>query len=352
MKKSIREMALFMKGILPADIPETYKLKSIFKDVTDEESIRKGILAYRDFLYSFCDYLITNGNLYEKPPSKSKKDDDHHVLLRTAYPFLYNVQNVLLNIGYMGKLDDNVVTLIPGDLQLAVKLSKPKLIECLRLLSHCGIHFNGIDLDAKKPDISKVESLEISYPNSPEMMAGLKIMAIADKDLPYITSNRDIFLRCDYRVPKDEDTEITLVLKDYVNSLPGELQDFVLNLHQRYLDAGLTCKKHISILNVRFIYFYKSKELWTFSASVNTGYRLLIKAVNTHKYSDVIEKFPMTLQEKIAKGYGCEKKLYGERCQKGCHGFTFPIDNSILAINENIETWIDNELLCLMKRGK
>ena len=43
-KKSISEMALFMKDILPAEIPETYRLKSMFKDVADEKSTEKAYL--------------------------------------------------------------------------------------------------------------------------------------------------------------------------------------------------------------------------------------------------------------------------------------------------------------------
>lgn len=48
-----------------------------------------------------------------------------------------------------------------------------------------------------------------------------------------------------------------------------------------------------------------------------------------------------------ALGYGCERKKIGEPCQKGCHGFSFPLDDSILDMSRNIELWIDKELSCL-----
>lgn len=360
MENAISDMARYIKNIIPPSIPETYTLKPMFKHISGEENIRNGILAFRDFLYLVCDRLIADGSLYEKSV-KNTKDNVSHPSLPVSYPFLNNVKSILFNIGYHGELIKNDGSIFLDDLklltsvigadggQMKAKISVPKLIQALNFLACCGINFDGIDLDTGTLDMSGPTSLIISYPDNPVMLTGLKVMAIAQKDL-YTKGNHDIFLRCDYRVLKDEDTELLSILKDFVAPLPTVVQDFALKLHQRYLDAGLTCKVDVFYLGIRFIYSYKNKEIWTFSAAQESGYRILIKAQNTHKYSDVIERFPLTLQEKISRGYGCNKKLFGENCQKGCHGYSFLLDDSIIEISQDIETWLDEEVSCLHRK--
>lgn len=360
MQNTISDMAKFIKYIIPSKIPETYTLKAMFEQVSGEENIRNGILAFRDLLYRVCDRLIADGSLYDKPV-KSTQNNDSHPSLPVSYPFLNNVKSILFNIGYHGELIENGGSILLDDLklltsvigadggQMKAKISVPKLIEALKFLTYCGICFDGIALDARTLDMSKATSLKISYPDNTVMLTGLKIMAIAQKDL-YTKGNHDIFLRCDYRVLKEEDTEVISILKDFVAPLPDLVQNFALKLHQRYLDAGLTCIVDVFYLGIRFIYSHKNKEIWTFSAAHESGYRILIKAQNTHLYPDVIEIFPLPLQEKISRGYGCNKKLFGELCQKGCHGFSFPLDDSIIDISQDIEVWLDKEVSYLQKK--
>ena len=183
------------------------------------------------------------------------------------------------------------------------------------------------------------------------MLLGLKVMAIAQRHL-YVKGNHDIFLRCDYNVIKDENTEIILILKDFVYSLPKDVQDFAINLHEYCMKIGFTCKLDIFYLGIRFIYFYKNKEVWTFSSANESGYRILINAQNIHKYTADIESFPIELKQKISRGYGCNKKLFGEQCQKGFHGFSFSLDDSIISIAPYIKEMIDKEFLCIAKKNK
>lgn len=360
MQNTISDMARYIKNIIPPNIPETYTLKTMFEHISGEVNIRNSILAFRDFLYLVCDRIIADGSLYDKP-IKNTQNNVSHPSLPVSYPFLNNIKSILFNIGYHGELMENNGIILLDDLnlltfvigvdggQMKAKISVPKLIEALKFLTCCGIYFDGIDLDGGTLDISKVTSLKISYPDNPIMLTGLKVMAIAQKELN-AKGNHDIFLRCDYRVLKDEDTEVISILKDFVAPLPAVIQDFALKLHQHYLEAGLTCIVDVFYLGIRFIYSHKNKEIWTFSAAHESGYRILIKAQNTHKYSDVIKTFPLPLQEIISRGFGCNKKLFEEPCQKGCHGFSFPLDDSIIDISQDIEAWLDNEVSCLQRR--
>jgi len=355
--------------MIPANIPGTYALKPMFESVAGEGDIRSGVIAFRDFLLLFCDRLISDGHLFAKPPKKPKSMDD--------YPFLHNVTNLMVDIGYYSKLaksgDSLLITELPSctaSIDEKGKKSSPKisftgLVECLRFLALCGFAFTGIDLEAKTLSASEVKLSEVFYPNNPILLTGLKAMSIADMELRpgrrYWNDNN--LLRCDYRLMKAEDTDVLDVLKDTINTLPEDLQKFALKLHQRNMDMGMTCAM-ITRGEIHFAYSYIKKNrqdlssqdiytqrVWGISLSMTYGNCLVIRAKNTDKYADVIKSFPLSLQEIIAKGYGCDRKLRNERCQHGCQGIRIPLDDSILDISKDIETWLDREIFSRRARN-
>lgn len=353
MQKPINEYALYIKNMIPADIPENYKLKPMFENVAGEENIRNGIIAFRDYLYIFCDRLITDGHLYSKP-RKTKKLDD--------YPFLNNINHLLIEIGSHGKFHENGNSLLISEIPLFTA-SKPKIpfskqTECLQFLTLCGFVFSGIDLDTKKINFSKGQILEVTYPDNPLVLIGLKVLSTAAKELwVRFYNNADNLLRCDYRVIKAEDSDVLDVLKDFLQPLPEKLQEFALELHQRYTDMGMTCvmlyddadhfayantKKSKKALSRRDIF---QKRVWEFSLSVKYGFCLVVRMKKADKYADVIEKFPLYLQKKISQGYGCDRKLRNEPCQGGCQGIRIPLDSLVLEMKKDIEIWLDNEVI-------
>lgn len=54
------------------------------KSVIDE-NICEEVIAFRTFLHHFCDILISEGNLYDKP---KKYADEHRSALFYNFPFL------------------------------------------------------------------------------------------------------------------------------------------------------------------------------------------------------------------------------------------------------------------------
>lgn len=354
--KALKDMASYLKGLIPASIPTDFSIMSMFQRIADEERIRSGVLAYRDFLHTFCDRLIADSHLYDKAP----KNEDSHASIAARYPILHSVKNVLLNLGYHGKPADNGTSLLLSDWQslilttssdggqAASKLSVPKVMEELRFLSSCGLHFDGIDLEAPKPGLPKGTSLTVTYPGNPAMLTGLRVMAAAQKELN-LKDNGDLFLRCDYSALQDGEADLSSMMQDFVRPLPAEVQDFALRLHQRFTDLGFTCTPKVFNFNVQIIYSYNKKEVWSFFASLIAGYRIVVKAQNTQKYADIIEDFPPSLRGKIAKGYGCDRSKFDEPCQKGCHGFSFSLNDSILELSEYIDIWLDQEFSCLRK---
>jgi len=356
-QKTLKDAAAYLKAIIPANIPESYTLKPMFKKVSSEENIRRGILAYRDFLYLLCDRLIDDGNLYDKPV----KNTGSHLSLEVRFPLLYNINNVLFKIGFHGKLADNHDSLILRDPQLLSSsamreggcgksnLSAVKVVEALKFLADCGFCFDGIELDMAKPILSELAKLEVTYPDNPAVLTGIKVMAIAQKELR-TKNNHEIFQWCDYRVLMAEEPDAASRLNDFAHSLPVKIQDFVLKMNRHWLEAGLICNPSYCGIDLGFHYFHKKNEVCSFFSSPVSGYRLMIKAQNTQKYPDTIKGFPLPLQEKIARGYGCNPKKFGEPCQNGCHGFSFSLDDSALKLAKEIMIWIDKELSCLQRK--
>ncbi|MCL2218241.1 MAG: hypothetical protein FWB91_14655, partial [Defluviitaleaceae bacterium] len=209
--KPISEVAAFMKNLIPADIPEIYALNPLFNNIASEESIRAGVIAFRDFLYLFFDRLILDGDMYATPPNKPRS--------MTDYPFLDGISNLLSEIGYHGVLAESGDSLLVAQMssQIATKITNSNMIKCLRFLTICGFVFSDIDLDSKNIKILEALPLEVSYPNNPSMITGLKALSVANMELRTTRKfwNDHNLLLCDYRPIKAEPTETHEILKDY-----------------------------------------------------------------------------------------------------------------------------------------
>jgi hypothetical protein len=353
MQKPLRDIARHLKNIILSEIPDSYAIKPMFTSISDDESIRRGVIALRDFLYRLCDYLTINGDLYDKPKKIAHPFSDRISLL-SNYPFLRNIENVLISIGNNGDLNESGDLLSVGGVQFCAYLDKTpdiKIIECLRCLADNGFIISGIGLTEKKVHLSDIKNLEISYPDNPAILTGLKVMAKAKEEFER-TDIYGIFLRCDYRLIANEEIESIRFLKDMVKPLPVENQEFILKLHQKYLDDGLQCT--VSIVDdtcIRFYYLYKRNEIWSIIISPNNGYELAIRAKNTHQYTNVVKQLHPYLQEKINKGYGCDKKRDpNSYCQGGCKGYRISLTDSIHDMKKDVITWINNELMYLQMK--
>ena len=143
MQKPISEYAKYMKKLLPVNIPANYTLKPLIESIAGEDRIKSGVHALRDFLDLFFDRLISDGHLYVKP-QKTRNPND--------YPFLHNMNHLLIDIGYHSKLADSgdslLITEIPSFTTSKNIIPVSKHAECLRFLTLCGFSFIGIDIDA------------------------------------------------------------------------------------------------------------------------------------------------------------------------------------------------------------
>ena len=237
-------MAKHLKNVITPEIPDTYEINPMFENISNEEEIRKGVLAFRNFLYQLCDVLMVEGDSYDNHKKNAHEFDDR-VTISVYFPFLHNLKCLLLNIGFHGVLTESTGSITTYNNIFDTKIPVSKSIECLRFLTACGILIDGINLNDKKPDLLKAESLKISYPDNSAMLTGLKVMAIAEVEFGRNANNlkvnksntisycrfSDILLRCDYRVLENSKVDdVISILKDTMNPLSSNVQDIVLQL--------------------------------------------------------------------------------------------------------------------------
>lgn len=345
MRKTLQDVAAYLKEIMVPETHEAYAVNPAYTGVSTEDDIREGVRALRTFLCRLYDAVIATGAVHDNT-KKVAHEYENRTSLSVYYPFLHNVGAMLIRIGYQGVFAEDRQSLVCGNTIFNEKLSVTKNLECLRFLMDCGLRVDGMDASDNRQNLSDVHILSIAYPDNPAMLAGLKGMALAEVDHRTLL-NQDVLLRCDYRALKRDATDALSIVRDTVKPLPADVQDFVLRLHQRYLDQGLSCVVETKGFHIYIKYCYKRKDVWGVNASLSNGYHINVKATKMDAYADAIQAFPPFLRELIAKGYGCGRKRESGRCDGGCRGMPIPLDASVLAMQDDIVTWFDREVLCL-----
>ena len=347
MQKPLTEIAQHLTKIILSDMLNTYIFIPMFEEEFRRENIQKGIHAHRKFLLELYDYLTINGDKFDKPKKIAHPFADR-VSLLTNYPFLRNMENVLTAIADLGEFDDNNTTLTINTNYFRTIMEKTpmaKIAECIGCLREIGFHITGIDLSNPVRFFPK-ETFQMTHTNISSIFIGFKIMTKAKR----IYEGKDIygiFLRCDYRFIVNEEIDTGMFLKDMMRSLPQENQEYINRMHHKYIAAGFTCK--ISIVDemcLRFFYIIKSKEVWSIIVSANNGFELAVRAKHTDSYPEIVSSLHPYLQEKIKKGYGCDKKRNpNSYCQGGCKGYRISLTESLDTLQTDLMIWIDNELL-------
>ncbi|GAU75438.1 hypothetical protein [Fusibacter sp. 3D3] len=65
MRKTLQDVAIYLKEIVVPETHEAYAINSAYTNVSVEESIHEGVLAFRAFLIQLYDVLYTKGDVYD-----------------------------------------------------------------------------------------------------------------------------------------------------------------------------------------------------------------------------------------------------------------------------------------------
>jgi hypothetical protein len=226
-----------------------------------------------------------------------------------------------------------------------VTISDAQMLKTLKVLEQSGFIFNGIDLTSKRLTYDNVHHISISYPADLKVLTGIKALGSAHSRFSD-RNNDDILLRCDYRFLSSNKPQSNAYLLDYTAKLSKNMTLFVQEIHRLLLDLGLSCHTEMRMVNFHFMYNHKKKLLARFSASLNQGYRLVVKPKHVDKYRALIDTFPKDLRDIILKGYGCNKKSgtgHGN-CENGCAGITFKLDDALSIHKTYFIQWLQAEI--------
>jgi hypothetical protein len=343
MRKNIKDLALYLKDIIVPESHEIYPVKPILEDFIDDIIIRTGVNEFRIFLIKLFDLLIAEGDAYDNY-KKIPHEYENRITLSVNFPFLHNVRTIMMNLGIQGVFKENKDYLFCNSNLFDPRVSISKSIEALKFLIVCGLEFDGVNLDDKKT-LLETNVIKVSYPKNPQMLIGLKVMAIAEVRYGSLVK-QDVFLRCDYRVLINEAIDIKTIIKEIIKPLSIDLQNFVLSLHQHSINKGYKTIVEIKGFWIYIKYLYKRKEIWGLNTSLNNGLHINIKATNMPKYPAIIETFPKIMKDVISKGFGCGRKISSiGHCNGGCRGMTMQLDNYILDLSDDIIKWFDAEIV-------
>jgi hypothetical protein len=347
MRKTLGDVAEYLQSILAPETNGTFTINPLFKNIANDEKIREGVFAFRQFLHQCYGALTINSEKYDSP-KKVAHEYENRISLSVYYPFLHNAKNLLLNIALQGVWENNHQSLICSGKIFDTRISTAKSIECLQFLHDCGLQIDGINLEDKKQYLPQLENIIFSFPKNDAMLIGLKVMAIAEAKLGTL-ENQDIFLRCDYHVLKNDELasleNAVFIIKHATRFLSNDVRNFIFQLHQTCTEKGYKPLIEIKGFWIIIKYVYKRKEMWGFNVSLANGIHINVKAQNMDKYRDAIETFPPVLREVIEKGYGCGRKRSGV-CDGGCRGMIIPLNDSdfVLSIKTELEYWFEQEL--------
>ncbi len=87
MRKSLQDLAYYMKEIMVPEMHQAYTINPIYTEYADEEYILEGVLRFRSFLVQLYDALHKNGHVYDNCKKVAHE---------------YENRTTLINIGYHG----------------------------------------------------------------------------------------------------------------------------------------------------------------------------------------------------------------------------------------------------------
>ena len=345
-------MSNYLKSILPKKIDKMDDIKSTYTLLLNDGDFPDIVSSFVKTMHNIYDYIIENSSVYDATLRSNIADT--HLSLAKSFPVLHCLKSFLFNIGYFGELieDDlkikveslgQVMYLVNGQgVHMRAKMSESRLYSVLYALKMCGFSSDSIHFDKGKVNMQTQNDVVFSFCDNPLFLKGLKLLALAEKNESR-KGRHNIFLRCDYDVILKDDKEVDYYFFNMIDPLSQTQQSYLLKLHNAMLSLGMKCRLDVFYMNVRLIYSIGSREVWTLSKSIESGYRLLIKSKKNDAYTSKINHFPKPLLEKIQKGYGCNKKFFGENCQMGCHGYSFEINDDLETEIMFIEEWLSLE---------
>ena len=343
MKDDIKTMMTFSKANIFRDIPDDYVINKDFLCGMRADEAKKGVIAFRDFLYTFFEYIVDNDNEFA-PVDKKSDDKKAPSGFIAKYPVLRDLYQALLRIGMESNLSvDTDIRLIVNGKKLSESFKEARMRKIKDSFIHLyavGFDFGDIDIASKKFKLSDYGEINITYPDNDYVLAGLKIMAEANKAVHPEGASRpveQILLRCDYHALEGKTIKasgrkaksIPLKIEECLNFMPGESSRCLLEVNDMLTNKGY--KYEGKPINMGYSFVYTSKKKGTVLCTIVTDIekcRVKVNAENLNKYMDFVKTMPENMYNAVAKNrWDCVKQHNPDACNPRCKGgFKFTLD--------------------------
>lgn len=264
----------YYKDLVIPHTPDDFIVASRFRHGLTDDEIRKGIAAFRKFLYALFDRLaadrdkidVETGSKYDLYGDTGANGSGK---INNCFPIIIDLAFALFSLGFHGRLDTDPhmkLTVHGGDMLTVIcpitekyhsliKMSGGRKLELFLLLQSLGLRFDGADF-SREVDFSKTGAFHIAYDKDDFFPVGLKLIAEAT------TNNRDYiklenlfgaaFMRCDFyplanAAPKKHCKHIN----EYVNAQSPEIRKWIREMDEFLTGSGCTV---IDNLGDEFIY--------------------------------------------------------------------------------------------------
>ena len=265
-KKDLSYLCDYFKAFVISDLPDDFSVAESFRHGLADNELRKGMMAFRDFLRTLFDTIrknkdkidVTRGRRYNPYGTPG---DRGTASVKDCFPVFFDLTIILLTLGFHGKLTgltagagvqlsvrgEDMLTFvdpITEKYQSVIRMSGERKLEMFHLLSEAGLHFDGADF-SREVDFSKIETFYIASIKNDLFAVGLKLIAeamINNKNY-YKLENLffSILLRGDYSplaniTPK----KVHLSIKEYACAHPLDIKEWIMDINELLINNG--CK--------------------------------------------------------------------------------------------------------------
>ena len=311
MKKDLTYICDYMKKLVIPSTPGNFIVSEPFRYGLTNEEHKKGIEAFREFLYDLYDYLAANKDKIDvKTGSRYDINGTWNGCgnINTAYPVFCDLSHILVNLGFNGGLEagGKNLTVHCNDLQKVICAKSHKYIalenksnerksELFCLLSDLGLHFDGLDI-SENIDLSKNKKIRITSKKNEFFALGLKLISEAAVNIKYnyylVNSLQGAFLRCDfYPLASAKPKKQIVNIREFINPQSSEIQKWIMEIDSFLVKNGCSISNNIAGYDCEFTYTKRGKKnnkgmVCRFFISIKGVY--IMPGINHPEHQDII----------------------------------------------------------------
>ncbi|MCL2409864.1 MAG: hypothetical protein FWC96_09715, partial [Oscillospiraceae bacterium] len=246
-RKDLADVCNYSKALVIPSIPDDFVVAERFRHGLTDDEIRKGIAAFREFLYAFFEKLAGG------------KDQ----------PEIIYFALTLFTLGFHGRLETEpekrltvrgedmltVICPVTERYHSLIRMSGEQKLKIFRLLSDLGLQFNGAGF-SEEVDFSKTGKFYITSDKNEFFAVGLKLIAAATANNKYYIKIENLFesafLRCDfYPLANATPKRHVVKIKEFACAQPPEIREWIFDIDKLLSDNGCTVTHNLSC---EFIY--------------------------------------------------------------------------------------------------